>query len=113
MEIDAAKKYAKTAIDSQEPTNEEQVKMLQFSRQHNVDDWFASSFQKLVERNLTTFTPVESEKISFETFLVIARTRDAIDQHRRHVARFPPPIQHSGFCPEDERAVFSIAYEDL
>ena len=27
-EIDAAKKYANTAIDSQEPTNEEQVKMI-------------------------------------------------------------------------------------
>ena len=112
-EIDAAKEYAKTWIDSQEPTNEEHIKMLQFSRQHHVDDWFASSFQNLVDRNMTTFTTAESEKIGLETLLVIAKTRDARDQHRRHIARLPPPIQHSVCCPQDERAACTIAYEDL
>jgi hypothetical protein len=38
-EIDAAKKYAKTGIDSQKSANKEHaVKMLQLSHQHHVDD---------------------------------------------------------------------------
>ena len=102
-EIEAAKEYAKAGIDSLTSAEKvHAVEMLQFSRQHHVDDWFASSFRDLVGRHITTFTAQDSEKIGLKTLLVIAKTRDALDQHRLHVARFPPPIKHSDDCPEDK-----------
>jgi hypothetical protein len=113
-EIDAAKDYAKAGIDSIVSAGKDHaVKMLQFSHQHHVDDWFAASFRQLVERNITTYNDPELEKIGLRTFLLIAKTQASIRRHRLHVARFPPPITHSVCCPEDERGTCAVAYEDL
>jgi hypothetical protein len=112
--MDAAKEYAKTAIESDKPSGKDSViKMFQFSRQYRIDDWFGSTFRKLVERQMTTFTMQETEKIGFRTLLVIAKTRDAIEQHRRYIARFPPPVKHSPLCSEDHHKDCASAYEDL
>jgi hypothetical protein len=102
-EIDTARDYAKAGMDSLTSAEKAHaIELLLFSRQHHIDDWFASSFRELVWRHITTFTVSESEKIGLETLLVIAKTRDALDRHRLHVARFPPPITHSFCCPEEK-----------
>jgi hypothetical protein len=45
--------------------------------------------------------------------VAIAKTKDALNEHRKLLARFPPPVQHSNLCSGSNRNRCKEAYEEL
>jgi hypothetical protein len=93
-----AKEYAQTSIERLYWLADNNVHLLELACTHRVDKWLKDAIKQLVCCRLTSFTKEETEKIGVCTMLAIGKTRDALNEHHKLLARFPYPVQHSNKC---------------
>ena len=113
FEIDAAKESAKAGIEQLRCVQDEPVKLLHLAQVHGIEEWFEAAFHQLLLTRISCFTKEDRSTLGTETLLVIASMRDALDAHRRTVAKFPPPVQHSTTCIQKDHAECEKAYMDM
>jgi hypothetical protein len=65
---------------------------LELSRMFGIDEWVKPAFNELVQKNLTSLSINDVNRIGFTTYTILAKAREAIDQQRKLIAAVPPAM---------------------
>jgi hypothetical protein len=74
---------------------------LYLARNYSVADWICPGFRELVVTPTSLLTDSDIEHIGIATFVLLVRTKDRIDTHRRACAVRAPPITHGDGCYDE------------
>ena len=108
-DMDLAKEFAIREIEKKTIASQETViQLLMLARRYRVQGWIGRAFEKLLFRRISSFSADETEAIGTRTMLCLAKTSDAIEEFKKYLARFPPPIVHHDICVQ--RGSCSEAY---
>lgn len=112
-EMSTAKTFAMKEIENESWLDDHDVRLIGLAFKYQISSWFSEAFRSLVRRRVTNYTVAETEMVGLRTMMALMKTQDAMEQHRKLLAYFPPPIQHTRFCVGLSRSSCKSAYEDL
>jgi hypothetical protein len=112
-EMETAKAYAMKAIENEAWLGDHEVRLIGLAFTYRISSWFTEAFRTLVRRRASNYTLAESETVGLRTMMALLKTQDTMEQHRKLLAYFPPPIQHTRHCVGLNRNGCKRAYEDL
>lgn len=111
-EMEEAKAFAIREIEIQTRSSscENAMQLLALAHRYDVGDWLTAAFVKLLHQCITSFSKEEVDAIGARTMLCLAKTTDAIEEFKKHLAQFPPPVQHHIMC--SQHSLCSKAYDE-
>jgi hypothetical protein len=112
-DMSTAKAYAMKAIENEFWLGDHEVRLIGLAYTYRIASWFTEAFRSLVRRRVTHYTLAETETVGLRTMMALLKTQDAMENHRKLLAYFPPPIQHSRLCVGLARNSCKSTYEDL
>lgn len=65
---------------------------LELSRMYEIDEWIQPAFEALVRMELKQLSLEDVNRISFTTYIILAKAREAIDYCRKLIAAVPHSI---------------------
>src|SRR6202040_599998 len=97
--MEQAKEFAIREIEKKTIVSQEHViELFTLARCYHVEGWIKHAFEKLLFRRVSSFTAEETDAIGLRTVLCLAKTSDALEEFKKYLARFPPPIVHQDTC---------------
>ncbi|KAJ7629234.1 hypothetical protein DFH06DRAFT_1141232 [Mycena polygramma] len=66
------------------------AQLVSLSYKYKTKVWFVGAFDRLVATDLRALTAQDLEWLDFSLYVVLARLKEAVDQHRRILAAEPP-----------------------
>jgi hypothetical protein len=98
-DMEHAKDFAIRELEKRTTGSQENViQLLVLARCYRVEAWIKHAFEKLIYRRISSFSMEETEAIGTRTMLCLAKTLDAVEEFKKYLARFPPPIIHNTIC---------------
>jgi hypothetical protein len=98
-DMEQAKDFAIRELEKRTTASQENViQLLVLARCYRVEAWIKNAFEKLLYRRISSFSMEETEAIGTRTMLCLAKTLDAVEEFKKYLARFPPPIIHNTIC---------------
>jgi hypothetical protein len=111
--MSTAKAFAMKAIEKESWLDDHEIRLIGLAFKYRISSWFSEAFRSLVRRRITNYSVADTEMVGLRTMMALLKTQDAMEQHRKLLAYFPPPIQHTRFCVGLNRNGCKSAYEDL
>ena len=97
--MEQAKDFAIRELEKRTTASQENViQLLVLARCYRVEAWIKNAFEKLLYRRISSFSMEETEAIGTRTMLCLAKTLDAVEEFKKYLARFRPPIIHNTIC---------------
>jgi hypothetical protein len=68
------------------------TRLLELSRMFSVEKWVGPALKRLMRMELSSLSEKEVNRIGFKVYIIIAKAKERMENERKLVSAYPPPI---------------------